>query len=150
MKPNLICVLPGSSDATVIVSAHYDKVDTGGSQGAIDNWSSASLLPGLYEALSGKPRRLTMEFIGFTDEEKGLVGSRFFVKLRSPEDRGRIVAVVNLDSIGMTSTRVLTSRANRELINDIGLVAGTSKLPVGAVNVDLVGDADSHPFGNCA
>jgi hypothetical protein len=56
------------------------------------------------------------------------------------------VAVVNLDSIGMTATRVLIGRANKELINDTALVAGTLKLPVGAVNVDLVGDSDSHPF----
>src|SRR5262252_4351933 len=73
--PNLVCTLPGSSDETVIVSAHYDKVDPDGSQGAVDNCSSASLLPSLYEALAVRPRRLTMAFIGFTDEEAGLVGS---------------------------------------------------------------------------
>ena len=144
--PNLICTLPGPSEETLIVSAHYDKVDTGGSQGAVDNWSSASLLPSLYEALAAYPRHLTMVFIGFTDEEKGLVGSRFFVKSLSREDRGKIVAAVNIDSIGMTSTKVWISRADKELVKDTGLVANSLKLRVDAVDVERVGDSDSHPF----
>jgi hypothetical protein len=144
--PNLVCSLPGSSDETVIVSAHYDKVDRDGSQGAVDNWSSASLLPSLYEALAMRPRRLTMAFIGFTDEEAGLVGSTFYSKSLSHETLSRITAVVNLDSIGMSSTKVWASRADKELLKDTVLVARALDLPVDGVNVERVGDSDSHPF----
>jgi hypothetical protein len=144
--PNLVCTLPGSSDETVIVSAHYDKVDRDGSQGAVDNWSSASLLPSLYEALAARPRRLTMAFIGFTDEEAGLVGSTFYSKSLSRESLSKIAAVVNMDSIGMTSTKVWASRADKELLKDAALVAHALNLPVDGVNVERVGDSDSHPF----
>ena len=41
--PNLICTLPGTGPDWIIVSAHYDKVAAG--EGAVDNWSGASLLP---------------------------------------------------------------------------------------------------------
>src|SRR5690348_9202882 len=63
--PNLICTLRGTEDATVIVGAHYDKAADG--HGAVDNWSGASLLPSLFQALNSKARRLTFILIGFTD-----------------------------------------------------------------------------------
>jgi 8-oxo-dGTP pyrophosphatase MutT (NUDIX family) len=47
--PNLACTLPGTSARQVIITAHYDQ--TGGGQGAIDNWAGAALLPSLYQSL---------------------------------------------------------------------------------------------------
>src|SRR5947208_8841455 len=38
--PNVICLLPGSSNRVIIIGAHYDRVSDGG--GVIDNWSGAS------------------------------------------------------------------------------------------------------------
>ena len=50
-QPNLICVLPGTNaDSEIVVGAHYDHVNEG--NGVVDNWSGASLLPSLYEALA--------------------------------------------------------------------------------------------------
>ena len=74
--PNVICILRGSDDATIIVGAHYDYVEMG--EGAADNWSGAALLPSLFQSLKDLPRRHTFVFVGFTDEEKGLVGSQFY------------------------------------------------------------------------
>ena len=71
--PNVICTLPGSSGRVIIVGAHFDHVAEG--DGVVDNWSGASLLPSLYEAVKTQPRKHTYIFIGFTDEEKGEVGS---------------------------------------------------------------------------
>src|SRR5262249_7073599 len=76
--PNVICMLPGGRDYTIIVGAHFDNRGAGG--GIVDNWSGASLLPSLYESLSEEPRRHNFRFIGFTDEEKGLIGSAFYTK----------------------------------------------------------------------
>jgi hypothetical protein len=53
--PNVICMLPGSSENTIIVGAHFDHADAG--DGVIDNWSGASLLPSLYEAVKSEPRK---------------------------------------------------------------------------------------------
>jgi hypothetical protein len=59
--PNVICVLPGSSDRVIIVGAHFGReLD---SDGVVDNWSSASLLPSLYEALKEPPRAHTHIFV---------------------------------------------------------------------------------------
>ena len=71
----MICALPGTSDKVIIVGAHFDHVPKG--DGVADHWSGASLLPSLYEAIKKEPRRHSYIFIGFTDEEKGEVGSHF-------------------------------------------------------------------------
>lgn len=81
--PNLICLLPGNSGRVIIVGAHFDRVSEG--DGAVDNWSGASLLPCLYEAVKMAPRKHTYLFIGFTDEEQGEVGSGFYVRQMSKE-----------------------------------------------------------------
>ena len=47
--PNVICALPGQSDAQIVVGGHFDFVDRG--QGVVDNWSGCSLLPSLYQSL---------------------------------------------------------------------------------------------------
>ena len=65
-QPNVICLLPGTSDKVIIVGAHFDYVSAG--NGVVDNWSGASLLPSLYEAIKIEPRKHSYIFIGFTDE----------------------------------------------------------------------------------
>ena len=47
-QPNVICLLPGTSDKVIIVGAHFDYVSAG--NGVVDNWSGASLLPSLYRS----------------------------------------------------------------------------------------------------
>lgn len=96
--PNLVCVLPGSSDEIILVGAHYDKVKDG--DGAIDNWSGASLLASLYESHKAYGHNYTIWFVAFTDEEVGLVGSKAFVKNMPREELARLKAFVNIDSVG--------------------------------------------------
>jgi acetylornithine deacetylase/succinyl-diaminopimelate desuccinylase-like protein len=92
--PNIICTLTGTEDVRVIVGAHYDKVENG--HGVVDNWSGASLLPSLFEGLKSKPRRLTIVFVGFTDEEKGLVGAKYYASHLTADDKSKIRAMVNI------------------------------------------------------
>ena len=82
-QPNVICLLPGTSDKVIIVGAHFDYVSAG--NGVVDNWSGASLLPSLYQAIKIEPRKHSYIFIGFTDEEVGEVGSAFYVHQMSKE-----------------------------------------------------------------
>lgn len=142
--PNVICTLVGTSDTRIVVGAHYDKVPV--SSGVIDNWTGTCLLPSLYEGLRTKPHHFTFVFVSFTDEEKGLVGSRYFVKHLSPEDRRRIQAMVNIDTLGLSDTEVWLSRADKKLASVAGAVAHSLNLPLTAVNVERVGDSDSEPF----
>ena len=74
--PNVICTLPGQSPGQIIVGAHYDHRLEG--KGVADNWSGASLLPSLYESMKDRPMRHTILFIGFGEEEKGLIGSTYY------------------------------------------------------------------------
>jgi len=82
-----------------------------------------------------------------TDEENGLVGSRDFAGHMSPEEVRNTVAGVNVDSIGLPGpTYVWASRAAPELLDASAVVASALKLPIAGMNVDNVGDSDSHPF----
>ncbi len=144
--PNVVCTLKGSEEARVLVGAHYDKVSNG--HGIVDNWSGASLLPSLYQGLRDKPRRVTFVFIGFTDEEKGLVGSQYYVSRLTNDDKANIRAMVNIDSLGLSDTKVWLSRADKGLARAATGVAHALNLPLGAVNVDRAGESDSRPFFN--
>jgi len=145
LPPNVICVLPGETQEAIVVGAHTDKVDSYG-DGVVDNWTGAVLLPSLLYSLSAQPRHHTLIFIGFSSEEKGLVGSQFYVDHLTGEQRARIEAMVNFDSLGLGPTEVWASHADRVLLHALAAVAFASKLPVTAMNVDNVGTADSESF----
>ncbi len=109
-QPNVICVLPGSTPEEIVVGAHFDHVAAG--DGVVDNWSGASLLPSLYQALANAPRKHTYVFVGFTGEEEGLLGSKFFVGQMTPEEIGRISLMVNLDTLGLGPTEVWVKQSD--------------------------------------
>ena len=142
--PNLICILPGQTERQIVVGGHFDFVDRG--KGVVDNWSGCSLLPSLYQSLRTFPRRHTFVFIGFTDEEKGMVGSAFYVHQLSKEDLVGISAMVNMDSLGTTPTKVELDRGDKRLAIALGTVASSMHLPLSAVNVHHVGRSDSDSF----
>ena len=142
--PNLVCMRPGETDSTILVGAHYDLVDQG--KGVVDNWTGAALLPSLLESLAGHTRRHTFVFVGFTDEEKGLVGSKFYVSQLATEEKQRLRAMVNLDTLGLSPTKVWVSRADRTLLAALADVARSMKLPLQGVDVDKVGSSDSESF----
>ncbi len=142
--PNVMCSMPGASEQTILVGAHFDFVDTG--SGVVDNWSGAAMLPGLFESLKATPRRHNFIFIGFTDEEEGLVGSAFYVWHLEKKEIKRISAMINIDSVGTGETKVEITRGDKALIHHLAVVSEFFKLPVGAVNVHLVGRSDSDSF----
>src|SRR5574341_422995 len=142
--PNVICQLAGESESVIVVGAHYDHVAKG--DGVVDNWSGASLLPSLFESLGDERRRHTFVFVGFTDEELGLVGSEQYLRELTPEKRSRIRAMVNLDSLGLSPTKVWLSHADQALAQALNNVAHAMKLPLAAVNVEQVGRADAESF----
>jgi Zn-dependent M28 family amino/carboxypeptidase len=142
--PNVICTLPGSSDKVIIVGAHFDHVSEG--DGVVDNWSSASLLPSLLQATKAEPRSHTYIFIGFTDEEKGEVGSRFYARQMTKEQVAATDAMVNMDTLGLASTKVWTSHSDKQLVGALAYIAKQLSMPVAGVNVDQIGSTDSVQF----
>ncbi len=142
--PNVICTLSGSSDRTIIVGAHYDHISAG--DGVVDNWSGASLLPSLYQALKAEPHRHTYIFVGFTEEEHGEIGSKFYVQQMTEEQKDRTDAMVNMDTLGLAPTEYWQTYADRKLIGELRYIAGQMKLPIAAVDVEDVGSSDSVQF----
>jgi len=141
---NIICLLPGSSDKVIIVGAHFDHVSKG--DGVVDNWSGASLLPSLYETVKAEPRAHTYIFIGFTDEEKGEVGSAFYVRHMTQEQVAATAAMVNMDTLGLGPTEVWGSHSDKLLTGALGYIAKRLNLPVSIEDVDQVGSSDSEQF----
>src|SRR5438876_1712006 len=142
--PNVICLLPGSSDKVIIVGAHFDRVSEG--DGVVDNWSGASLLPSLYQAVKIEPRKHTYIFIGFTDEEKGLVGSRFYVRQMTKEQVAATDAMVNMDTLGLAPSEVWATHSDKRLIGALAFIAKQLNVPITGVNVDQIGSSDAESF----
>lgn len=144
-QPNLICVLPGSADSTIVVGAHFDHVDAG--DGVVDNWAGASMLPSLYQSLENQPqRRHTFLFVAFSGEEKGLVGSRFYVQSLTSPELAKMRAMVNMDTLGLGPTEVWASRSDPGLVRALNGLAHAMNLPLTGVNVDKVGESDEEFF----
>ena len=105
-SPNVVGMLPGKGPGYVIVSAHYDHLPpkrTGEDRifnGADDNASGVSAVLEIAHAFSARKKKSTASilFIAFTAEERGLRGSRHFVR-HSPIPLDEILGVVNLDMI---------------------------------------------------
>jgi hypothetical protein len=144
--PDLICVLPAAAAHTILVGAHFDLAELG--TGAVDDWSGASLLPSLYQSLAGEPRRHRFVFVGFAAEERGLWGSKAYVKEMTAEARAGLSAMVNIDCVGMAPTTIWGNRSDPVLTAAYVKVARSLGLSPASMNVDRVGDDDSHPFFN--
>lgn len=143
-QPNVICVLPGSTPDVIVVGGHFDHVSAG--DGIVDNWSGASLLPSLYQALARVPREHTYVFVGFTGEEAGLVGSEFYVNHLSTEEIGNIKVMINLDTLGLGPTKVWVKQSDPLLVNVLLKVSQMVKAPLGGVEIGTLGESDEESF----
>lgn len=143
---NVIAEVPGESEETVVVGAHYDSVWRG--PGAIDNATGVEGLVRVAERLVGRKHPRSLTFVAFGAEEIGLVGSKHYVaEAKSRGEAGRIVGMVNLDCIGcgeslelLCSPQALLERAEETarglglydrygVVTELGEDAGTDHLP---------------------
>lgn len=118
---NVLATLPGLSDQTIVVCAHYDSVWRG--PGVIDNASGVEAMRRVAERLVGRTHPRTVLFAAWAAEEVGLVGSRWFVtdaKFRG--ELGRYAGVVNLDCVAhgrklmlMVAPSALRDRAHADV-----------------------------------
>lgn len=145
-EPNEVCVLPGKTKSTIVVGAHLDRAEEGA--GVVDDWSGASMLPSLYQSIAHEPRTHTFVFLGFAGEEEGLVGSDFYTKSLTRDERKQIVAMVNLECLGIGKTEVWTSHSEPIFIRMLMAMAKSMDLPLGGVNVEQVGTTDSESFAH--
>ena len=141
---NVICTLTGESTSTITVGAHYDFIDLGA--GIVDDWSGTAMLASLFETLKKAPRKHTFRFVAFAQEEKGLVGSTSYVKHLANEERSNLRAFVNLECLGLSEPKVWASRSDAKLMDLLSVIAAAIKGDLQGVNIEKVGDDDTHPF----
>ena len=151
---NVLAVLEGRgelAEETVVIGAHYDHVGMGGygslapgtiavHNGADDNASGTAMLLAiasrLREALREVDRHRRVLFVAFTAEERGLLGSKRYVRApRYPLES--TVAMLNMDMVGRlrdnelsvygvgtaTGLEALVDRVNETLAFDLHKVA---------------------------
>lgn len=104
------------------------------------------MLPALYTSVASVPREHAFVFIGFSDEEKGLRGSKAYVADLPEGERARIRAMVNLDTLGLGPTKVELSRSDPTLVCTLRVAAAVAQVDLGAVNADRVGKSDFVSF----
>jgi Iap family predicted aminopeptidase len=143
-SPNVICEL-GVAGEAIIVGAHYETASAGR---PLDNWSAAALLPALYKALRERKRHHRFIFVAFADQGSDLSGSRFFAGHMSPEDLRRTQAMVNLDVLGLSPTKVWTSHSDKDLVHDLVIMVYSLKLPVSQISMERASTTDSEAFAS--
>ena len=140
---NVIAYLPGTDpnaqNETIVIGAHFDHLGWGGEgsgtlastkeqaihYGADDNASGTAGLIETAYALSKKPLKRPVMFIGFTAEERGLLGSAHFVKFPTI-GLDSICMMINMDMIGRLKDGKLnvggigTSSGFKPLLDSIG------------------------------
>ena len=113
-SPNVIARLPGHdptlADEHIVLTAHLDHIgsvpvkagEDGINNGAYDNSSGVAILLEVASALANaaEPLRRSVLFIALTGEEKGLLGSDYFLENPSV-DLDNLVADINLDMVLM-------------------------------------------------
>ena len=94
---NVISEIKGELDEEIVFTAHYDSVPF--SRGVYDNGAGSAILLELYRYfINNKPKR-TLRFIWCGSEERGLLGSKAFVKKHNKQLKN-IVLCINVDVAG--------------------------------------------------
>jgi len=90
-------VFKGETDSTIVIGGHFDSASRE-IPGANDNASGTASVIELARIWSQRPRHYTMVFAAFGGEEKGLVGSKYFVEQYG--DINKVALMLCLDMTG--------------------------------------------------
>jgi hypothetical protein len=150
---NVIGVLPGTdpnrTGESLVVGAHYDHFGRGEypdhaadrgevHPGADDNASGIAVMLESARALDGKRQPRTILFVAFTGEETGRLGSRHYVQHATRYPIDKIIAMVNLDTVGRLGENPLTVFGTGtaeewvHILRGAGYVTGVAIKPVAA------------------
>lgn len=162
---NVIGVLEGSgplADETVVIGAHYDHLGTGGMgslapfsrdihNGADDNASGTAMMLELARRLSARPDPLPRRvvFMAYSAEERGLLGSRYYVEEQPLYPLDQTAFMFNFDMVGrLGEDRTLTvfgvdsTPGLRELVTAAGPSYNLAIRP----NAQVAGNSDHASF----
>jgi hypothetical protein len=136
--PNIICRLNGRSDESIVVGAAYGR---GTSKSESDSWSAAALLPSLYQGLTKRHRRHTLLFIAFAGNGNTASGEEFYATHMTEHEVQQAEAVINLNALGSSPTKVWTHHSDKDLLHSMIVVAYMLKILVSQVDIDDSGAA---------
>lgn len=142
--PNIVCVLGTGTGDTVIVGAHYERASS--AQSTLDNWSGASLLPVIYQSLRGKKRKHSFIFVAFADDGKDPAGAEFFARHLTHSQLDRAEAMVNVDALGFSPTKIWTAHSDKDLVHALIVMVYALKIPASQIDIAALGHKDSDPF----
>ena len=126
----------------VTVTAHYDSVPEG--PGAYDNMSGGAIVMEAFRYFAEHRPTRTMEFIWFGSEEKGLVGSRNYVKSHEAEMKNHVFNL-NVDLAGqLLGGNVLGVTADPSVCTELKALMEENRLGVTIKN--QVWASDSNAF----
>ncbi len=153
---NLYAILPATetSDAWIVVGAHYDTVKL--SPGADDDGSGVTgTLLAAERLVSERKRKANVIFVFFDEEELGTIGSGFFVQLLV-RNRHKVLSAHLMDMIGWNSGQGGIELANgsdggdasqdRYFIDLYARAAAMMHYPPGAMRPTDMGRSDHVPF----
>ena len=158
---NIIGVIPGINPAfasqSLVIGAHYDHLGLGwpsvrhGQKGQIhhgadDNASGIAVLLELARVLKAYPEPpRTIVFVAFSGEEAGRLGSLEYVKNQSLFPASKILAMINLDTVGRLGNNkvlVLGSQSASEWQHIFRGVSYVTGIPTAMVQENL--DSSDH------
>ncbi len=142
-QPNVICTFGSETGSIIVIGAHIDFVETG--KGAIENWTGASLLPSLFQSLHESSLKHKFVLVGFADRERGRRGSNFYLKSLGA-DKDKVKAMVNLEGLGLTTTKIQMDGVDKGLSQKMASIAKSLSLKVGGADNILVTDSDERTF----
>ncbi|HEY0020173.1 MAG TPA: M28 family peptidase [Longimicrobium sp.] len=157
---NVVAVAPGADPALrgehVLFSGHQDhdgtRVPVGGDSiwnGADDNATVSVAMLAIARAFREQPGRRAALFVWHGAEERGLLGSRWYVR-HPTVPRESIVAVLNGDMIGRNhpdSAALLGSRPPHRSSSDLVAMAERANAEVSRFILDSSWDDPQHPEG---
>jgi Zn-dependent M28 family amino/carboxypeptidase len=100
---NFVAERTGQDPGRVLVlSAHFDSV---GNAGANDDATGVVAALAVARALAGRPLAYSLRFVGFDQEEQGLIGSGAYVRALPTADREAIIGNIQLEMMGVNARR---------------------------------------------
>ncbi|MBI4056894.1 MAG: M20/M25/M40 family metallo-hydrolase [Elusimicrobia bacterium] len=140
---NLIVTKPGKTDRVIVIGGHYDKVRAG--KGTIDNWTGATMVANVFQALKDVELEHTIVFMAFGLEEEGMVGSKYYVRSLPKDQLAKIDRMLNLDTMAVDGTFSWPNGSDRPLLDLAIKVAQEEKLALKEQPLSG-GDSDQTSF----
>ena len=140
---NVVLDLPGETDETIVLTAHYDSTSL--SNGAYDNMSGSAGILAVAEHFAKNPHRRGLRFVWCGSEERGLLGSKAFCE--QEDNLKNVVLNINLDMIGSIMGKFITCvSADEKLLHYITYMGSELGFPL--TGRQDVYSSDSTPFAD--